>query len=80
MARVQTTHSPGAPTNAADSSALPDCSPAEQAVPASFAEWLAQPAAEITDVTEPEQGFFVGLLDECNRPPSARPPGKSVQQ
>jgi hypothetical protein len=40
-------------------------SKAEKVVPDSFSDWLARPSATITAGSEPEQGIFVGMLNEC---------------
>jgi hypothetical protein len=37
----------------------------DKVVPDSFADWLAQPSQTITAGPEPEQGIFVGLMNEC---------------
>jgi len=42
-----------------------DVSKTDKVVPDSFSEWLAQPSQTIAAGSEPEQGIFMGLLDQC---------------
>ena len=65
MARLQTTDSPASLTDAPNPPAVNAGLLTEQAVPASFDDWLAQPAGTITGEAESEQGLFAGLLKEC---------------
>jgi hypothetical protein len=73
MPRFQNTN-PLDPTDITCSPELVCPAGPDKAVPDSFAEWLAQPACGITDGADPEQGLFLGLLDESSGQPSIRPP------
>jgi hypothetical protein len=37
----------------------------DKVVPDSFADWLARPSQTITSESQPEQGIFAGMMDEC---------------
>ncbi len=52
---------------------------AEKVVPDSFAEWLAQPACDITDATELDQGIVIGVMNEFQAQNSSGPSVRPVR-
>ncbi len=78
MQRHQST--PNSPVSSRDASCLPasDCFPeTDQALPDSFADWLAQPAEAITGGLE--QAIFAGILNEFSIQTSASPSARPFQ-
>ena len=78
---MQRYHASRPPVELTDSVNSPDTfcpSETEKVVPDSFAEWLAQPSQTISAGPEPEQGIFLGLMEEslvqlAQDPPSPPP-------
>jgi hypothetical protein len=66
MQRFQVTRAVVELTDTPDSSEDGCPSETNKLVPDSFSDWLAQPSQTITAGPDPEQGIFVGLLNECH--------------
>jgi hypothetical protein len=72
MPRFQSTN-PKDPTDITCSPGLVYSADTNKAVPDSFAEWLAQPACDITAEAAADHSRFLGRLDEAPGQPPIRP-------